>query len=100
MMEPRFKIFRQQHDDKIHLELTGDFTDMSLCDLIDELKHECRHGRTVFVDTRNIKSVSISGFGRDVFSRNLSELNNASSIMFTGSSASAIMPRETQKVSM
>lgn len=100
MMEPRFKIFRQQHDGNIHLELTGDFTDMSLCDLIDELKHDCRNGKTVFVDTRNIKSVSISGFGRDVFSRNLTELANGSSITFTGSNASDIIPREASKVSM
>ena len=100
MMEPRFKIFRQQNDDNIHLELTGDFTDMSLCDLIDELKHDCRDGKTVFVDTCNIKSVSISGFGRDVFSRNLSELANGSSIMFTGSNASDIMPHADSEMTM
>lgn len=84
-MTSRFKISKVQQYDSVHLRLFGDFNDMSICELIDVLKDDCRCANNVFIHTGELRNVSVSGIGRDVFQKNLTHfLDNEVQIHFTG----------------
>ena len=86
-MSSKFKIFTHRQSDSLHLRLIGDFDDISLCELIEILKDNSTDTSRVFIHTGHLNNISVSGIGRDVFKRNLSELNeNAMNIQFMGSS--------------
>lgn len=77
-MRSNFKISKQHNDDSIHLRLFGDFNDISICELLDVLKDDCAETTKVFIHTDSLERVSVSGFGRDVFQRNLHNLSDDS----------------------
>jgi hypothetical protein len=95
-MKTRFKIDRIEQKDGVHLRLIGEFNDVSICELIETLKDGCNTRSKVFIHTGGLQSVSVSGFGRAVFERNLSELEDGSvQIHFTGSNANPLAPPRT-----
>lgn len=84
-MGSNFKIFKHRKRGSLHLQLTGKIDDISICELIDVLKTDCLETNHVFIHMDNIDHVSISGIGRDVFRRNITNLtDNAVHIKFTG----------------
>lgn len=92
-MNSKFKISKVQEVDSIHLRLFGDFTDMSICELIHVLKDDCGTAHNVFIHTGNLSKISVSGFGRDVFKRNLTNFqDNEIQIHFTGQNGTEIIP--------
>lgn len=77
------KISAQHQEDSLHLSLSGEFDDMSLCELIDVLKDNCNGGHRVIIHTDSLQNVSVSGIGRDVFQRNMNNFcDNAVQIQF------------------
>lgn len=72
------KISTQQQADSLHLNLSGEFDDVSICELIDVLKDNCVDGHQVIIHTDSLKNVSVSGIGRDVFQRNMNTFNDNS----------------------
>jgi len=72
------KISAQKQEDSLHLSLSGEFDDMSICELIDVLKDNCVNGHQVIIHTDSLKNVSVSGIGRDVFERNMNSFNENS----------------------
>ncbi len=92
-MNSKFKISRIQEVDSIHLRLFGDFTDISICELISVLKDDCTSAHNVFIHTGDLEKISVSGFGRDVFRRNLTNFqDNEIQIHFTGQNEDEIIP--------
>ncbi len=84
-MRPKFKIFLNREEDDLHMRLIGEFTDVSICELIDVLKNNCHGVKQVFIHTGKINQISTSIIGRDVFYKNLHDLNdNSISVQFTG----------------
>jgi len=83
-MSSKFKISKYRQSDKLYLRLTGDFDDISICELLDVLKDNCSGTNQVVIQTSNLKNVAISGIARDVFHRNLNYLNSSSiAVRFT-----------------
>ncbi len=72
------KISTQHQEDSLHLSLSGEFDDMSICELIDVLKDNCSDSHRVIIHTDSLKNVSVSGIGRDVFHRNMNQFNENS----------------------
>lgn len=94
-MVGKFKIFKHRQSDNLHLRLTGEFNDVSVCELIDVLKDSCNEVIKVFIHTGSLNTVTTSDIGRDVFHKNLSDLNdNSFRIKFTGDCDTRIMPKE------
>ncbi len=94
-MKDKFKIFKHRHSDNLHLRLTGEFNDISVCELIDVLKDNYHEVMNVFIHTSNLNTVSASDIARDVFSRNIRSMNdNRFSIQFTGGCESQLVPME------
>ncbi len=92
-MNSRFKIRKVQEVDSIHLQLFGDFTDMSICELIHVLKDDCSSAHNVFIHTGDLVKISVSGFGRDVFRKNLTNFqDNEVQIHITGENGADIIP--------
>jgi len=92
-MSSKFKISKYRQSDKLYLRLTGDFNDVSICELLDVLKDNCSGANQVVIQTSNLRNVSISGIGRDVFNRNLNNLNNSSiAVRFTEPDGNPLMP--------
>ncbi|MFZ5572104.1 MAG: hypothetical protein ACOZF0_17020 [Thermodesulfobacteriota bacterium] len=95
-MTSKFKISKVQEVDSIHLRLFGDFTDISICELINVLKDDCTAAHNVFIHTGELGRISVSGFGRDVFRRNLTNFqDNEVQIHFTGQNGDDIIPMTT-----
>jgi hypothetical protein len=78
IMSSKFRISKHRQSDKLHLRLAGEFDDISICELLDVLKDNCSGTSQVVIHTSNLKNVSISGIGRDVFNKNLNNFNNSS----------------------
>jgi len=92
-MSSKFKISKHRQSDKLYLRLTGDFDDISICELLDVLKDNCSGTNQVVIQTSNLRNVSISGIGRDVFNRNINYLNNSSiAVRFTELDGNPFMP--------
>ena len=92
-MKSRFKIDKTKRKDAIHLRLMGEFTDVSICELIEVLKGDCWGSRNVFIHTDQLQNVSVSGFGRDVFRKNLIEFEDHSHrVHFTGNKEGGFVP--------
>ncbi len=70
------KISTQQQEGSLHLSLSGEFDDMSICELIDVLKDNCNDGHRVIIHTDSLNNVSVSGIGKDVLHRNMNNFNN------------------------
>lgn len=95
-MKTRFKIDRIEQKDGVHLTLIGEFTDVSICELIETLKDGCSTRNNVFIHTAGLQTISVSGFGRAVFQRNLNELEDSSvHIHFTGNHTDPLTPPRT-----
>ncbi len=89
----KFKIIQQYQSNNLHLRLTGNFNDASICDLIDILKTNI--SSKVIVHTDSLNNIAISSFGKDVFFKNLNKIDeNLNRIQFTGISASEFIPGE------
>ena len=72
------KISTQQQEGSLHLSLSGEFDDMSICELIDVLKDNCNDGHRVIIHTDSLNNVSVSCIGRDVLQRNMNKFNDNS----------------------
>ena len=84
-MAAKFKIFKHRQSENLHLNLSGDFTDMSVCELIDVLRDNYHNVMRVFIHTKNLDRVSTSNIGRDVFYKNLKSMNDGSfKVQFAG----------------
>ncbi len=91
-MSTNFKIAKHRESDNLHLKLIGEFNDTAICKLIDVLNDNCNTGMKVTINTSNLNNVSASVIGRDVFHRNITNLNdNSVSVQFIGESDSNIM---------
>jgi hypothetical protein len=77
-MNTKFKIFKHRQSENLYLKLTGEFNDMSVCELIDVLKDNYNDVMQVFVHTNNLNGISTSNMGRDVFNQNIKNLNDNS----------------------
>lgn len=93
-MGAKFRIRKHRDSDNLHLNLSGEFDDTSICDLIDVLKTDCNDKMQVFVHTNSLDHIAISGIGRDVFQRNLRQLNrgNVNRIHFISGNDTNIFP--------
>jgi len=92
-MSLKFKISKYRQSDKLYLRLAGDFDDTSICELLDVLNDNCSGTNQVLIHTSSLKNVSISGIGRDVFNRNLNNLNNSSiDVRFTEQDGNPFIP--------
>ena len=92
-MSSKFKISKYRRSDKLYLRLAGDFDDISICELLDVLKENCSGANQVGIQTSHLKTVSISGIGRDVFNKNLNKLNNSSiNVQFTELEGNPFIP--------
>jgi hypothetical protein len=90
-MAPNFRISIHRNSDNLHLKLIGDFDGTSAYELLNVLKKNCNGVCRVIIHTSCLKN--IYPFGREVFRRNLSELNNhRTRMMFTGENANHIAP--------
>lgn len=91
-----FKIDRVDQQGSVHFKLFGEFNDMSVCTLIEAIRDGCSHTRDVFIHTGELETVAVSGFGREVFGRNLSNLEEKSvQIHFTGTNGNAMVTPDT-----
>ncbi len=77
-MGKKFKIFKHRQSENLHLKLTGEFNDMSVCELIDVLRDNYNDVMKVFVHTNNLNRISTSNMGRDVFNKNIKDLSDNS----------------------
>ena len=94
-MSAKFKILKQRQSENLHLNLSGDFNDMSVCELIDVLRDNCHSVMRVFIHTKNLDKVSTSNIGRDVFYKNLNIMNDDSfQIQFTGGYDNKLFPKQ------
>ncbi len=78
MIGGKFKIFKHRQSENLHLKLTGEFNDMSVCELIDVLRDNYNDVMRVFVHTSNLNRISTSNMGRDVFDKNIKDLSDNS----------------------
>lgn len=93
-MSPNFRISMHRNSENLHLKLMGDFDGTSACELINVLRKNSNDLRTVFIHTSCLKT--IYPFGREVFRRNISELNGQRTfITFTGDNAGQIAPEKS-----
>jgi hypothetical protein len=83
-MNSKFKIFKHRQSQNLYLKLTGEFNDMSVCELIDVLKDNYNDVIQVFVHTNTLNGISTSNMGRDVSNKNIKDLSdNSFNIQFT-----------------
>ena len=82
-MASNFQIFSYKTKDSLHLKLNGDFDGNSAYELINTLNEADKGFWEIFIDTNGLKT--IHPFGRAVFEKNLSNLNNKlSNLIFIG----------------
>jgi anti-anti-sigma regulatory factor len=90
-MASNFQIFSYKTKDSLHLKLNGDFDGNSAYELINTLNEAGTGFWEIFIDTNGLKT--IHPFGRDVFEKNLSNLNNKlSNLIFIGEKRHKISP--------
>jgi hypothetical protein len=82
-----------RNSENLHLKLVGDFDGTSAFVLFNVLRKNSNGVRKLFIHTNCLKD--IHPFGREVFRRNLSEVNgHPSRIIFTGEKAGQIAPEK------
>ena len=85
-MARNFRVCIHRNGENLHLTLKGDFDGTSAYELVNALKKNVFGVYSIFIHTNGLKT--IEPFGRDVFHRNLPNLNNQRTrIMFTGEKA-------------
>jgi hypothetical protein len=90
-MASNFKISAHRNNVNLHLKLMGDFDGGSAFELINMIKKNTHGVHKVFIHTNCLKH--IYPFGRDIFQKNLGDLNGHSiSILYTGEKADKIAP--------
>ncbi len=95
-MASKFKIFMHQNSDNLHLKLSGDFNDISVCELIEVLKRNCSNVNKAIIHTGSLDNVRLSMLGRDIFYKNLDDLDSGvMDVTFTGDRASKLAPQFT-----
>ena len=73
----------------LHLKLIGDFDGSSALELINMLKENYSKSEKIVIDTRGL--CSVHPFGRDVFWKNCTGLNNKSrNVIFTGANSNEL----------
>ena len=93
-MSKNFRISMHRNSAGLHLKLEGDFDGSSACELLNVLRKNPSHPDRVFIHTNCLKN--IYPFGRDLFRRNLSEVNGQQTpITFTGEKAGQIAPEKS-----
>ncbi len=94
-MASNFRISAHRNNENLHLKLMGDFDGSSACRLLHFLKTGSKGACKVVIHTGGLKN--IYPFGRDIFLRNLSDVNDNGRrppIRFTGENASQIAPEK------
>jgi anti-anti-sigma regulatory factor len=90
-MASNFQIYSYKTKDSLHLRLNGDFDGSSAYELINTLNEAGTGFWEIYIDTNGLKT--IHPFGRDVFEKNLSNLNNKlSNLIFIGGNRHKISP--------
>lgn len=93
-MSANFRISMHRNSENLHLKLMGDFDGSSACELLNVLRKNSNDPLRVFIHTNSLKT--IYPFGREVFRRNISELDGQrASITFTGDNARQIAPQKS-----
>ena len=91
-MASNFKISTHRNTNNLHLKLMGDFDGTSAFELLNVLKKNSSGIHQVFIHTSRLKN--IYPFGRDIFQKNLGDLNfRCKRILFTGDHARQIAPK-------
>ncbi len=90
-MARNFSISVRRKKGSLHMELVGDFDGSSAFELLNMLKKNCANVKNVFINTSSLDT--IYSFGRDVLSKNYSELNiRPLQIRFTGKNVGQVYP--------
>lgn len=90
-MASNFQIYSYKTKDSLHLKLNGDFDGNSAYELINTLNKAGTGFWEIFIDTNGLKT--IHSFGRYVFEKNLSNLNNKlNNLIFIGEKRHKISP--------
>ncbi len=92
-MGTKFKIYKHRKSENLHLQLMGEFNDVSVCELIDVLRDNYKDVVKVFINTSSLNRISTSVIGRDVFNKNIHDLSDSSfNIQFTGGQEAKLWP--------
>ena len=90
-MSKNHKIFVHRSSEYIHMKLVGDFDGSLAYELLNLLKKNCNASSKILIHTNSLSTVS--SFGREVFHKNLNEINGQSTqLLFTGEYASQLIP--------
>lgn len=91
-MASNFRISSHRNSENLHLKLIGDFDGSSACQLLDVLKKTSNSVYKIIIHTSSLND--IYPFGRDIFHRQLRDLNTYSiHLLFTGENANEISPK-------
>ena len=91
-MASNFRISTHRNSENLHLQLRGDFDGSSACQLLDVLKKTSGSVYKIIIHTSSLND--IYPFGRDIFHRQLRDLNrNSIRLLFTGENADEISPK-------
>ncbi len=90
-MAQNFRVFLQKKRDILHMDLKGDFDGSSAFELLNILKKNCRNVNNVLINTSRLEN--IYSFGREVLSKNRSELYGLSlKVRFIGENVGKVYP--------
>ena len=90
-MASNFRVSTHWNSENVHLQLIGDFDEISAHQLIDVMEENCKSANKVIIHTNSLRR--IHPFGCNIFHQHLNTIKPPSMhILFTGENANKFIP--------